>query len=808
MYRNIIGKFLLIISLFVSITLSAQNPDLYSRARVYTPGTSIQELAALGICVDHGTFRKGAYLECDFSATEITKMRQAGFTVEVLIEDVTTYYMERSQLPATDDAASFKAVGCGTGSTTNFPRPLGFTLGSMAGYFTYQEMLDHLDSMASHFPDLITARQPIDTFLSHQGRPIYYLNITSQANAGANKPQVLYTALHHAREAASLSQLIYYMYYLLENYGVDDEVTYLLDNAELVFVPCLNPDGYLRNQSTNPNGGGFWRKNRRDNGNGTFGVDLNRNYGYNWGYDDNGSSPNTNDDTYRGPGGFSEPELQAIRYLCVNNDFKVAVNHHTYGNLLVYPWGYEPALFTPDSAIFTNLAKWMTKENGFVYGTGDQTVGYTTNGDSDDWMYGEQTLKGKIFSLTPESGDANDGFWPAQSRIIPICASNVYQNITAARFVLNYGVATDLSPSILASATGTLDVSLMRMSLDATAPLTVSLDPISSNIAAFGAAQQVINLASFDSDTLTFSYALAGTAQPGDEVQFRLLVSNGVVTTADTITKVLGPAQQLFTDSAVTAALWTGNTWNTTANSFVSAPFSFTDSPNGDYQANSNTSFTLDTVLDLSNATFAQLKYFAQWEIEPGYDYAQVQARVLGTNNWQALCGKYTKPGNGNQDLGQPLYDGYSNGWVKEEISLADYLGDTIQLRFRLRSDQFVEGDGFYFDDLEVFTLKAAPVDTTDSTATAITAIDLQPALSLYPNPAQNEVSFAFTVSQANDRIILTNMLGEKVVEQVLNEGEYNISVSVASLPSGVYLVQYNANNGRQSAIRKLVVSR
>lgn len=808
MYRSILGKFLLIISLFVTLTLSAQSPDLYSRARVYTPGTSIQELAALGICVDHGIFRKGAYLECDFSATEIAKMRQAGFAVEVLIEDVTAYYMERSQLPATDDVVSSKAAGCGTISTSNFPRPLGFTLGSMGGYFTYQEMLDHLDSMASQFPDLITARQPIDTFLSHQGKPIYYLSMTSQANPGANKPQVLYTALHHAREAASLSQLVYYMYYMLENYGVDDEVTYLLDNAELVFVPCVNPDGYIRNQTTNPNGGGFWRKNRRNNGGGSYGVDLNRNYGYNWGYDNNGSSPDVNDDTYRGPSGFSEPEIQAMRYLCINNNFKVAVNHHTYGNLLVYPWGYEAALFTPDSAIFTNLAKWMTKENGFVYGTGDQTVGYTTNGDSDDWMYGEQVLKNKILSLTPESGDDNDGFWPAQSRIIPICASNVYQNITAARFVLNYGIATDLSPSILASATGTLDVSLMRMSLDASAPLTVSLDPISSNISAFGAAQQVLNLASYDSDTLTFSYALAGTAKPGDEIQFRLLVGNGVVTTADTITKVLGPAQQLFADSALSAALWTGNTWNTTASSFISAPYSFTDSPNGDYQSSSNTSYTLDTVLDLSEATFAQLKYFAQWEIEPGYDYAQVQARVQGTNSWQALCGKYTKPGNSNQDQGQPLYDGYSNGWVKEEISLDDYLGDTIQLRFRLRSDQFVEGDGFYFDDLEVFTLNAAPIDTTDSTTTAIAPVDLQPVLSLYPNPARNEVSFAFAASQANDRITIVNMLGEVVVQQTLNEGEHNATISVAGLPVGVYLVQYISTDGRQSAVRKLVVSR
>jgi murein tripeptide amidase MpaA len=67
------------------------------------------------------------------------------------------------------------------------------------------------------------------------------------------------------------------MWYLLENYGTNDEVTYLVNNHQLYFVPCINPDGYVYNQTTNPNGGGMWRKNRRNNGGGVYGVDLNQN---------------------------------------------------------------------------------------------------------------------------------------------------------------------------------------------------------------------------------------------------------------------------------------------------------------------------------------------------------------------------------------------------------------------------------------------------------------------------------------------------------------------------------------------------
>ena len=67
------------------------------------------------------------------------------------------------------------------------------------------------------------------------------------------------------------------MWYLLENYETDTEIKTLVDNTALYFIPIINPDGYIFNESTNPNGGGFWRKNRKDNGNDTFGVDLNRN---------------------------------------------------------------------------------------------------------------------------------------------------------------------------------------------------------------------------------------------------------------------------------------------------------------------------------------------------------------------------------------------------------------------------------------------------------------------------------------------------------------------------------------------------
>ncbi|HRH60668.1 MAG TPA: M14 family zinc carboxypeptidase, partial [Chitinophagaceae bacterium] len=289
------------------------------------------------------------------------------------------------------------------------------------------------DSMKLRYPNLITQKQVVsNTLTTVEGRPLYYVKISDNPDADESEPEILYTALHHAREPLSASQLIYYMWYLLENYRKLPAIRSLVDSTEMFFIPCLNPDGYIYNQTTNPNGGGLWRKNRRNNGDGNFGIDLNRNYGYKWGYDNIGSSPYTYSDTYRGTAPFSEAETQIVRDFCNQHSFKYALNNHTYGNVLVLPYSYGTKTFTPDSAEYSDDAQNLVKCNGFSYGIAIQTVGYTANGDSDDWMYGEQGSKPKIFAFTPETGSPLDGFWPGKNRIIPLCRANLDMNLTAA----------------------------------------------------------------------------------------------------------------------------------------------------------------------------------------------------------------------------------------------------------------------------------------------------------------------------------------------------------------------------------------
>jgi hypothetical protein len=161
----------------------------------------------------------------------------------------------------------------------------------------------------------------------------------------------------------------------------------------------------------------------------------------------------------------------------------MAINNHTYNNVLIYPYGYKANTYTQDADLFRQYAQQLTVCNNFATGTVNQTLGYIANGDSDDWMYGEQTLKPKVFALTPETGSFSDGFWPAPNRIIPLAQKNMQMNITAAQ--LAAGLTAPIAKSTKTANTEAGFVSaLMAMpnpSVNSTV-ITYRLKEIKSNV--------------------------------------------------------------------------------------------------------------------------------------------------------------------------------------------------------------------------------------------------------------------------------------------------------------------------------------
>jgi len=293
--------------------------------------------------------------------------------------------------------------------------------GDWDDYMNFAEIVAFINALETAHPDLC-AVSSIGT--SIEGRDIWMLHITG-AGSGS-KPAVFYHSLIHCREWITAPVVLYLADHLASNYGTDPEITDLVDQLDIYLVPVVNPDGYVYTWGPNR----LWRKNRRDNGDGTYGVDLNRNWGYEWGYDNYGSSPYTWDETYRGTGPFSEPETQTLRdFMIAHPDLLAYMDYHSYSQLILWPWGYDclGGPDEPDGTTFDTLGSDMQSliqaVHGKYYEPGPicETI-YAANGGSVDWAYGDQGLMGFTIELR-DTGEY--GFELPPDQILPTCEENL-----------------------------------------------------------------------------------------------------------------------------------------------------------------------------------------------------------------------------------------------------------------------------------------------------------------------------------------------------------------------------------------------
>ncbi len=770
--------------IFLSNLSLAQEMN-YKRVKIFATDKQFQELVNQGLSIDHGIRKSNKYIIAEISSEELNIIKSSNLKFDILIDDLVFYYQHQNDgIDIKSIKKSFiSSIDCN--NFNNYPVPQNFDLGTYAGFFRYQEMLDNLDSMASKYPNLIKARSPIDTMHTIQGRDVFWLKISDNPNASEPEPKILYDAIHHAREPTSMSEVIYYMWYLLENYATNPDIKYLVDNTEMFFIPCVNPDGYIHNETLTPNGGGMWRKNRRNNGNGTFGVDPNRNYGYMW--VGTGSSANSNSDSYRGTAPFSEPENRMMKFMCETNNFTIAVNAHSFGNYLIHPWGHNTDSLPPDSNIFRRYSAEMVRENGYLTGTGLETVGYFTNGDSDDWMYGEQTTKPKIFSMTPEVG-ANvspSGFWPPATQIIGMCQNATSMNLMGAKLITSFAQVKDKSPYNISSLSYYQKLSVERLGYDITASYAVSLTPL-QNVTSIGSTLNYAQLNLFDLHLDSIQVNLSNSIQDGDVFSFVINTNNGIHTYRDTITKVFGIGGNIFFDNCNGITNWNSNsTWGNSSTIFYSAPSSITDSPIGNYPDEFSSEIITSQTINLQNATSATLNFWARWNLEIGFDYTQVSASADSGLTWKPLCGLYTKNGNALQDFNKPIYDGFQNTWVQEKMSLDEFIGQSILIKFKLASDQGTTYDGFYFDDLSVKVFGDSTVSVNEISQFYENVI--------YPNPAQNNVSIQLGTEKYNMITIMDAIGNNVLVKNIFNEK--TVSFNVSNLSNGMYYIKLSGLN-------------
>jgi hypothetical protein len=595
---------------------------------------------------------------------EVTELRAMGFNVVVEVADLPSYYRSRM---SRDDFGEFH---------------------------NFSEMVAALDELHALYPGITTAKMSIGT--TYEGRDIWAVKISDNpgVDESSTEPEVFFDGMHHAREPMAMECILHYMEWLCENYGADPEATYLVDNREIWFVPIVNPDGYVYNESLG--WGTMWRKNRRVNsGSSCRGVDNNRNYDWEWGT--SGISFDPCNDVYCGTTAFTELENQAYRDFTMAHDFVLNVSLHSVAGAVLVPWSNTSTLVPDDDALFREIANEMAQYNGYEVGTAYETINYTCSGTTCDWFYGALGC----LSLCIEVGGSD--FWPDESELAGLRAENLWPLQYVTRVAGSYlalrdtytlaggngdqnpdpGETLDLEVTIdnQGVAVGATNVSITLSSDDP----YVQLNDASSALGTIAARDFVNNSAD------PFSFTIDPSTPDGHGLVLRVEISADDFQGEEEIVWMVGSPTLLFSDNMEGG---TGNwvesdgLWGLTSTSFHSMSSSYTDSPSGDYGNNRNTWIELASPIDFSSALAAELKFWHRIDTEANWDYCYVEASSDGGATWLQVGERY----HGNWP------------WAQITLPLDDFVGTAnFKLRFRFNSDSYITEDGWYVDDVEIY---------------------------------------------------------------------------------------------------------
>ena len=335
-----------------------------------------------------------------------------GAAIEIVKDDYVIAYgsdVELKQLQKLGWVQSYSDL-----STEDFPA-------KDAIYHNYKELTDELNKIASENRDIISMTSIAKT---NEGRDLWAIRISGDLANADTKPATIFMGGHHAREHLSIEMPLMLTQYLVDQFRQGNErIVSLLNSRDIHIIPVVNPDGAEYDIAD----GSYkmWRKNRTRNANGTYGVDLNRNYAYQWGT--GGSSSNPSSDTFKGPNPFSEIESTAIKnYVELHSNITVLLSFHSFSKLILYPWGhkYDSIENVNDNRVHEIMARKMSEWNGYTPQQSSDL--YIASGDTTDWSYGTHKIISFTFELDPaNSGFGGGGFYPGPDVIQPVFQKNI-----------------------------------------------------------------------------------------------------------------------------------------------------------------------------------------------------------------------------------------------------------------------------------------------------------------------------------------------------------------------------------------------
>ncbi|HEU4333211.1 MAG TPA: M14 family zinc carboxypeptidase, partial [Candidatus Eisenbacteria bacterium] len=403
---------------------------------------------------------------------------------------------------------------------------------------------------------------------------------------------------------------------------------------------------------------GWWRKNRRPNADGSTGVDLNRNYSYRWGWDNVGSSPIPSSEVYRGTGPFSEPEAAALRDFMAAHAFTIAASFHSYGELFLYPWGYAQ-LDTPDHAVFHAFGDSVAAQNGYRAGNPKSGAISLTNGDMDDWVYGDAALKPALFGFTFELNTSDQGgFAPPDGLIPPTCALNWGPVLTLLRYADEPRRTLPPArpePPWYVGAGGGVDLHWSYLADDPRNPA------VRHDVRRIGA----LTIAADDAEAGVAAWDSAG-----------------------------------FSWSALRSASGTRSFWSGAANNRVSV---------------------LTSRAGVDAASGDSLAVQAYWDLESDYDYWYAEASADGGGTWSSLAGSWTTTFNPfGKNEGNGVTGGSGGAFRRASFAWGAFAGKQVLVRFRCVTNGSNFGEGLYLDDIAPTAFESGITDQDTQSAERI----------------------------------------------------------------------------------------
>lgn len=768
--------------------ISSQQPK-YSQVRIFTTSDAqIQQMLNAGLIIDHASTKPGMYMDTWLSEYEMNLLKNSGVSYQVLVDDWMDYYNKQPKMTIPEIDAVVQQTKEKYGISHSI-------FGSMGGYMTYAECVSKLDSMRMWYPQFISAK--ISAGNTFENRAMWYVRVTHNPDAPTGRPQVLMHALIHAREPESMETQFFFMFWLFENYNTNLTARYILDNREIYWMPVLNADGYVYNQTTNPSGGGMWRCNRHVTTPGCGYTDINRNYGtYQfWNSPNNGSSTNPcsgGQGTYRGPLPFSEIETLNMMNLVNSHNFNSAVSAHTYGDYMIKPWCWQDPIGTPDDSKY-NL--WFSNMDysspQYINGFPSQTVGYQVRGGTDDWYYNDSVHTGHhIFSYTPETDALS--FWPPQSFIIPDAEAMLYNNqywtLIAGPFV-DYLSSNFNQATYTPGSSGTFRVRFQNKGALIANNTHIILTPANANVT-IPTQQYNFNTAVFAIDSATFNFTIAAGAQNNCYVPAYLTFKQDTATVYQVgIYIPVGTptvAATLLNDNGSTFSNWTAGgtsaTWNTTTAQYNSAPSSFSESPAGSYGNGIDLSMTLTNPINVSPYPAVFLSFYHRYTTEANYDYCMVEVTSNNGVSWQTVA----------------EYNGTLSTWTQQTIDISRFANRSTQMkvRFRLVSDAGVTADGWYVDDIVITAYCVAAITGVENNNNIPAKYSLEQN---YPNPFNPVTQINYSLAKDEFvKIKVYDILGKEVavlVNKNQKAGKYSVDFDAASLSSGLYLYKIEAGD-------------